>query len=115
MERDMELVKKILFELEKLKDFREELKIPDEDSVKVAYHLKIMEQGELIEQKVHYADNKPMWMYASLTWQGHEFLDSVRNDSVWKKLIAKLKEEGGGIPFEVLKKLALKYAEQKIL
>ena len=46
----------------------------------------------------------------ALTWQGHEFLDAVRNDTVWRKTIALIKEKGGSVPFEVVKALAVRFA-----
>lgn len=115
MNRDTELVRKILLHLESQDDFRNELKMPEENPISVAYHLKIMEQAGLVEQKVHYADDKPMWMHASITWDGQEFLKAIKNENVWSKLIKKIKEEGGNLPFAVITKLALKYSEQLFL
>lgn len=50
-----------------------------------------------------------MWIYASLTWDGHEFLDSIRNDNVWIKAKEGIKSKGlelGSVPFSVLKDYA---------
>ena len=41
----------------------------------------------------------------------HEFLDAIRNDTVWNKVKATVKEKGGAIPFEVLKLLAIQAAK----
>ena len=117
MERDMELVRKILLELEKQEDFRDEFEMPDEDRIKVAYHLKIMEQAGLVEQKVEYAANEPMWMYASITWLGHEFLDSVRNENIWNKAKDLVKTKGlelSSVSFDVLKEFAKMLIKQKL-
>jgi hypothetical protein len=35
------------------------------------------------------------WRATSLTWQGHEFLDSVRRDTVWQKVKLFVAEKGG--------------------
>ncbi|EOV9525803.1 DUF2513 domain-containing protein [Bacillus cytotoxicus] len=26
------------------------------------------------------------WIYSSLTWEGHEFLDAIKNDTVWNNV-----------------------------
>ncbi|MCR6111768.1 DUF2513 domain-containing protein [Bacillus sp. A301a_S52] len=116
MKRDMELVRNILLKLEEKDDFRGSFQYPEAwDDIKVAYHLKIMEQAGLVEQKVNYADDIPIRMFATITWEGQEFLDSIKNKTVWTKLKNKLKEEGGSLPFHILKSLAVKYSEQHFL
>ena len=47
-------------------------------------------------------------------WEGYEFLDKIRNDTVWGKIRAKIQEKGGSIPFDVMSALALKYAKQLV-
>lgn len=111
----MELVRNILLELEKQDDFRNELKIPDEDPIKVVYHLKIMEQAGLVEKNIKYASNEPLWIYASITWEGHEFLSSIKNDTIWKKLMSRVKEEGQDIALSILIKLAYELAKNEYL
>jgi len=43
-----------------------------------------------------------------LTWNGHEFLDAARNESVWQSVRSDLKKKAADVPlsvlFEVLKK-----------
>jgi hypothetical protein len=46
-----------------------------------------------------------------LTWLGHEFLDTAKNDTIWKKVVARFQNEGVGMAFE-LAKLML-FAEAK--
>jgi hypothetical protein len=54
------------------------------------------------------AFNDTLWLPGALTWDGHEFLSAVRNDTVWKKTLGVIKEHGGGLPFDVLKTVAIK-------
>jgi hypothetical protein len=44
----------------------------------------------------------------TITWAGHEWLDAVRNDTVWLTLKADLKDKGLTLPFSLLQTLALK-------
>ncbi len=41
---------------------------------------------------------------------GHDFLDAVRNDSVWARVKDKLVQVGGEAPLEVIKAVAVKVA-----
>lgn len=109
VKRDLELVRELLVLIEENND-RNELKIPDKwDREVVAYHLKILDQAGYVKNKTKWADNKPFWLFASLTWDGHEFLDSIRNDNIWNNTKEGIRAKGfelGSIPFDVLKEFA---------
>lgn len=45
-----------------------------------------------------------------ITWYGHDFLDSLRNDGVWSQTKEKLKPVGS-ISFEVIKSIAVECAK----
>ena len=47
------------------------------------------------------------WAPKSLKWEGHEFLDTVRNETVWAKTKEVVKSKGGSVAFAVLKELAI--------
>ncbi len=36
----------------------------------------------------------PDWLITRMTYAGHEFLDSIRNDTVWSKVKTRAKEQG---------------------
>jgi len=77
----------------------------------IAYNVKLLAQAGLIEAtNLTTLDLGLNWMPRTLTWQGHEFLGAIRNDTVWNKVKETVKEKGGSIPFEVLKALGLKMA-----
>jgi Hypothetical protein (DUF2513) len=109
LKRDMELVRDLLLVIEQ-NDDRRELEIPkDWDREVVAYHLKILDQAGYVKNNTKWADNKPMWLIASLTWEGHEFLDAIKSDNVWEKTKDGVKKKGlelGNIPLDVLKEFA---------
>lgn len=112
MIRDMELVRELMMLIEKSED-RKELSIPQKwDKETVAYHLKILDEAGYIKNGTRWADNTPLWFYASLTWEGHEFLDSIRNNNVWEKTKEGIKNKGfeiGSVPIEVIKEFAKAY------
>jgi len=103
----MNLIRKLLFLIEEQESIHKELKIPPEiDREEAVYHLNLMEQASLTENNIQYADNQPMWIYSNLTWHGHDFLDAIKNDTVWEKTKEGLKAKGlelGQVSFSVLK------------
>lgn len=52
--------------------------------------------------------------YFTVTWQGHDYLDAIRDDSIWKKTKKAVIETGGNATLEITKALALGFLKQKI-
>jgi hypothetical protein len=88
MKLDMNLVREILLRLEPLPnhfDNTESVKI-GEGSLKIegyskdqiAYHLRLMAQGNLIQHGGIDPDNGAMRSFGGLRWQGHSFINHVR-------------------------------------
>lgn len=110
MERDMDLVRLILLEIEK--EYKStvlyDLKIDGYDMETVAYHCKILHEAKLISAyKGMYADDALQdFAVGSLTWEGHDYLDKVRDNSRWGKIKKLLKEKTLPPTIEVIKMLA---------
>lgn len=109
MKRDMELVRGLLLLIES--NETDQLKLPENiDLHKAAAHLKLIEQAGYINASIKYADNKPYFISAKLTWNGHEVLDSIKNDTIWnktKEVVASKGLELGSVTFSTLKDLAI--------
>jgi hypothetical protein len=113
MKRDMELAKQILEQMEAFPEPRGviPLNFPDRTTDEVFYHVKLLSQAGLIDARESSDSHQFRWKPLSLTYHGHEFLDAIRNDKVWAKVKEKAKEQGGALPFEVLKALAIQIAK----
>ena len=89
MRRDMDLVRDILLEIEKqyVSTAIYNLKIVGYDTETIAYHCKILyEAGLISDYKAQYADNTIYsFGVGSLTWDGNDYLDKIRDNSIWKK------------------------------
>jgi hypothetical protein len=109
MKRDMDLIRKILIAVEKHPHgfAPEEIEIDGYDHETVGYHLVLMGQGEgdllQITPFSSFGDSGPSAIVERMTWKGHEFLDNVRNETVWNKVKGIVIAKGGSISFEVLK------------
>ncbi|MFJ9462138.1 DUF2513 domain-containing protein [Viridibacillus arvi] len=109
MKRDMELVRELLILIEENTNPGELIIPGNMDRITVAGHLKIMDQAGLVENHTRWASDEPFWINAGLTWEGHDYLDAIRNDTVWNNVKEKTKEKGfqlAELSFGVLKEYA---------
>ena len=110
MTRDLDVARRILLEVESRQEpwgyF--DLAVEGVEPEAVSYHVKLLAQAGLVEADDTSTMGTFQWNPTSLTWQGHEFLDAIRNDTVWRKTKEVVAEKGGGLPFDIIKELALK-------
>ena len=118
MVRDWELVRKILSSMEARETTHGGL---DPESIEgykpevVSYHIYILQEAGLIEARCLKSANAPIHCFASsLTWDGHEFLDKIRNETVWAKVKNHIKTKGLDLSFEVIKIAATKVIENAL-
>ncbi|MCL4301592.1 MAG: DUF2513 domain-containing protein [Anaerolineae bacterium] len=109
--RDMDLVRKILFELEKMLpgevfEFDSLKEVP---SAQINYHLELMSDNNLVRLYDKMRDSASV----RLMWEGHEFLEAVRDDKRWEKIKAEMSKSGGFV-FEIAKSVALDFVEEEI-
>lgn len=119
MKRDMDLIRKILFEIERLypfKDYRlETIEIENYDNFTIYYHLCLLKEADLIEGTEEPTINSQREFYPTrLTWKGYDFLDAARNDTIWKQAKAFIKDKGMGLSFDVLKGVLILKAKQEL-
>jgi DNA-binding transcriptional ArsR family regulator len=109
MKRDMELVRQVLLQTEQSTSVDDviDLNIEGYSPQEISYHVKILFEAGLLDAR-DCGDRRELWKPRSLTWDGHEFLDAARNETVWKKTTEIVKDKGGSVPFEVLKDLLIK-------
>jgi len=111
MERDLDLVRILLLEIERgtsPSGLHEAPKAEGYEDVKVLYHLVIMQQAGLIEAAIHIDRGALVGAHSiRLTWNGHEFLDAARQPSRWNKARRIMKEKGVEIGFDMLKEVLL--------
>jgi uncharacterized protein DUF2513 len=84
VKRDMDLVRAILLAVEARPTNSTEVSVsvPGRDDREVGEHLQLMEDAGLVEG-VYISSGSAGCN--RLTWHGYEFLESARNETVWKK------------------------------
>lgn len=108
MKRDMDLVRRILLELEDRSDEQQSDPMsfggyPTED---IHYHVKIMYQAGLVEV-IGGATDLCSWVPLGLTWAGHDFLDAAREQTRWERAKELVKDKAGTVSFDVFKQLLI--------
>jgi hypothetical protein len=106
MKRDMELVKAFLLAIEGSEGQVEDLKkwSLEERSYHVAL---LLDASFVLGNTANDADGRPQGYFISrMTWAGHEFLDALRDDTIWKKAKEHVLKPGASWTFDVLKEWA---------
>ena len=114
MQRDLDLVRRILLHLEAAgtegrswSGFSRE----DDETASVHYHVELMNDAGLIR-----ADElvPGQWWPERMTWAGHEFLDAARNDAIWSEAKRRVERQLGSASFEVMRELLLELARERL-
>ena len=121
MKRDMDLIRALLLKLESLQirpgdivtitPDDEQIAIDGFDVDQIDYHLSLIREAELIED----LESQPMIgiCYRRLSWQGHDFLNSVRDPKIWEKT-KNGAEAAGGFTVDLMKDLAKGFVKKQI-
>lgn len=71
-------------------------KLPKFSTADIAYTTKIAIEADLIEGCLHDCDSGILDIsYFGLTYEGHQFLDTVRENKIWKKTKEIISSAGG--------------------
>lgn len=110
MKRDMELIRKILFKVEETVDNVAEinLEVDGYSMNQVAYHCALLFEGGYIhDYEGQYAsDDIHSFGIGRLTWEGHDFLDKIREDTIWVKTKDTISSKGLPFVFDVVKSVS---------
>ena len=87
MQRDMDLIRKILITVEEATSTLGtiEVKIDGYTEQQIAYHVALLREAGLLHAVDLSSKSGLRFLPTRLTWEGHEFLDAARNDSLWRK------------------------------
>jgi len=81
---------------------------PTERSAEISYHMELLIGAGLVDgQMAKTMGSGPYQFFARrLTWQGHEFLDAIRSDTVWEKTKKSFVTNGISMTFDLIKSVA---------
>jgi hypothetical protein len=116
MKRDFDLIRSILLQVEAAPagTYLQEVKRDDWiDGSTVAQHVALMAEYGLIEAKVA-SISQGRFAIGKMTWEGHDFLDAARNDTVWNKTKEHLAKVGGSASLEIVKAVLLQITRSQL-
>lgn len=124
MKRDMDLIRELLFKLEAidipagvvrpLSPHNPAMAVEGFTAEDVGRHLAMLVSGGLVETSGNRSFGPDgSLMFRQLSWQGHDFLDSVRDSKIWEKT-KQGAEAAGGFTVDLLKDLAKGFVKKQI-
>ena len=115
MKRDLDIVRNLLLAIEAQSVAETNRAFAPSGFVQedLEAHMPLLIDRQLIEAKDWSTLKTRGWGMVRLTWEGHDFLDSVRDPEVWRKTKEGL-DAAGGFTFELMKSLAKGLVKKKI-
>jgi predicted ArsR family transcriptional regulator len=107
MKLNVELVRQILLRVEETpaNQAAGHIELPDAEEDEVLEHIELLEEQGLLRAKIQRAGSGTKRVFSAyverLTPEGHEFLSNAKNEEVWNRTQALVKEKGGSVSFSV--------------
>lgn len=116
MKRDMDLIRTIMLSIEDRDDLEpREVTIDGVDKKVLVRHVEMLMSEGFVEGRKRESVGRPLpqILVRDLSWDGHEFLGALRNDTVFAKMKDAISaQEMAGIPLKVVYSVALDLTER---
>lgn len=121
MKRDMDLVRTILMKVEERTKTRMRDLVPDpkdeEEWQRYSYHIKMLVDERFLDGSAFSSMKNTDWLDLELRWPGHEFLNTLRDPTVWEKTKEIARRAGGGgvqVMLEIGKTVVVEAAKEQL-
>ncbi len=110
MQRDLELIRRLLIAIEKLPYPNQYISFPWSEPCAdvISYHVNLMQQGGLIQATENKLSCFNEWNDVCLTWKGHELLELIRAEENWQEAQNAVEKRSHGNNLELIKQHLLK-------
>ena len=112
MKRDMDLIRRILLHVEQEQKGEDRCEIHldhfkgySKDELK--YNIRLLMSAGYLDFGDVTTQDWNTYQIGFISWEGHEFLDSVRSDGVWSEVRKKVSKLGGEVPIDLIKMVAI--------
>jgi hypothetical protein len=116
MKRNWDLIREVLIRLDEKGPEKHALRAEDFDEERhheVAYQVELLKEAGLVDAQImKAASGPPDFLALRLTWEGHELLDAIRNDTVWKRTKESFLTKGLSMTFELVRSVAISIATE---
>jgi hypothetical protein len=110
MERDLDLIRTILLTIEGSSNFNMKMLYNLGYSNEVInYQLDLLNDVKYVDMKITHVQGQKAGIYSinRLTQQGHDYLDSIRDVTIWKNVKEKIAKLAGSVSLEIIKTIAI--------
>lgn len=119
MKRDWDTVREILMRLETKGPQEHSLRLssfPEGRREEISYHVELLEEAGLMygHMSKQLGTGPHDFAAVRLTWRGHELLDAIKNDTVWKKTKESFISKGLSMTFDLLRSVAISFAIESL-
>ena len=109
MKRDMDLVRDILLKAEAMPPGPPVLyRVSEVEDLVLLHHLEMLIEAGLLRGKISRSQGSrgDVIGISGLTWEGHEWIETVRSDQVWDETKRTLLESEAALTFELTREVA---------
>jgi hypothetical protein len=111
MKRNWDIIRELLTRLEECTLRSDAIRLshfPNDREAEISYHMVLLIEAGLVTGKANVLMNQLIAdFYAErLTWEGHEFLDSIRSDTAWARTKKAFLDRGVEMSFDLVKAYA---------
>ncbi|MGF1645072.1 MAG: DUF2513 domain-containing protein [Thiotrichales bacterium] len=115
MKRDWDIVREILTRMEECSTPGDTLSLSSfgaERAAEISYHAELLLEAGLVDGQMSKTISRGPhdFFLRRVTWSGHEFLDSIRSDSVWERTKRVFASKGIEMTVDLVKSVATEVA-----
>jgi hypothetical protein len=82
------------------------------DEGTIEYHMNLLINARFVDGKLEHTFGRNIHLdIKGLTWAGHDFLEAIKNDTVWNRTKSFIAQKGGGATIEIMRSLAVSFAK----
>ena len=113
MKRDLDLLRKMLLRIEELDSTKSKITINSFSDLcdyppLISLHIELLIDDGFIEtsEPIYRGPISDYWIYR-LTSSGYDYLDAIRNPSIWQSTLNKIESVGGSVTLDIVKSIAV--------
>lgn len=117
MKRNWDIIREILIRLEEKGPNEHSLNLSnfsEKRHEEISYHIELLEEAGLIYGRMskEIGTGPHQFVAIRLTWEGHELLDAIKNDTIWKRTKESFVSKGLSMTFDLVKSVAINIATE---
>lgn len=120
MKRDLDLLRQMLLRIESLDSSKHKITVDsfsdlNSDWNAIVLHIELLMDAGFIEAIDVSTCSADDYVIRRITFAGYDYLDSIRNDSIWAEVKQKIASVGGSVSLEIVKELGVTLVRQHLV